>query len=81
MEQQFLAQHLPNARYEILDCPHGHDGFLIETEALGRMISAFRSGRSGLLGWSQRAGVEMALTLGKLIGMGAGIVCWARRGY
>ncbi len=41
-EQRFLADHLPHARYEILDCPHGHDGFLIETESLGRMIDDFR---------------------------------------
>ena len=44
-EQRFLADHLPHARYEILDCPHGHDGFLIETEALGRMIDDFRQRR------------------------------------
>ncbi len=45
-EQRFLAEHLPNAQYEILDCAHGHDGFLIETETLGDMIVAFRNGRS-----------------------------------
>jgi homoserine O-acetyltransferase len=42
-EQRFLADHLPNAQYEILDCPHGHDGFLIETEKLGAMITGFRN--------------------------------------
>jgi homoserine O-acetyltransferase len=41
-EQRYLAAHLPNSQYEILDCPHGHDGFLIETESLGAMIAAFR---------------------------------------
>ena len=44
-EQRFLADHLPDARYEILDCPHGHDGFLIETATLGRMIQEFRVAR------------------------------------
>ena len=44
-EQRYLAEHLPNAKYEILDCPHGHDGFLIETEALGAMITEFREGQ------------------------------------
>jgi homoserine O-acetyltransferase len=44
-EQRYLAAHLPNAEYEILDCPHGHDGFLIETEALGAMIAEFRAGQ------------------------------------
>ena len=41
-EQQLLAQHLPSASYEILDSLHGHDGFLIETEALGAKIVRFR---------------------------------------
>ena len=41
-EQRYLAALLPNAQYEILDCPHGHDGFLIETESLGMMIAEFR---------------------------------------
>ena len=43
-EQRYLADHLPNAQYEILDCPHGHDGFLIETETMGEIIAAFREG-------------------------------------
>ncbi len=42
-EQRLLAEHLPEARYEVLECDHGHDGFLIETEALGEMIARFRS--------------------------------------
>jgi homoserine O-acetyltransferase len=46
-EQRFLAEYLPNSTYEILDCAHGHDGFLIETETLGRMIAEFRAGRKG----------------------------------
>ena len=41
-EQQFLAEHLPAASYEILESAHGHDGFLIETEALGEKIRRFR---------------------------------------
>ena len=42
-EQQLLFEHLPSARYEVLECAHGHDGFLIETERLGEMIARFRS--------------------------------------
>jgi homoserine O-acetyltransferase/O-succinyltransferase len=44
-EQRYLAEHIPNSQYEVLDCAHGHDGFLIETEALGKMIVEFREGR------------------------------------
>ena len=36
-------QHLPNARYEVLESLHGHDGFLIETEDLGALIAGFRA--------------------------------------
>lgn len=42
-EQEYLASHMPNAQYEILESAHGHDGFLIETDALGELIARFRS--------------------------------------
>lgn len=42
-EQQVLANHLPNSRYEVLESLHGHDGFLIETESLSRKIADFRA--------------------------------------
>ncbi len=42
-EQTCLAKQLANARYEILESLHGHDGFLIETEALGELIAEFRA--------------------------------------
>ena len=57
VEQRLLAERLPNARYEILDCPHGHDGFLIETETLGAMIREFRES-------SRQAGVLRAVSAG-----------------
>ena len=42
-EQKLLADHVPHARYEVLESLHGHDGFLIETEALAALIRAFRA--------------------------------------
>ena len=33
-QQQYLAEHLPNAELFILHSPWGHDGFLIETEQI-----------------------------------------------
>lgn len=42
-EQRELAELLPQARYEVLHTPAGHDGFLIETDALSEMILRFRS--------------------------------------
>lgn len=41
-EQAYLADHMPNARYETLASLHGHDGFLIETGELGQLIAGFR---------------------------------------
>ncbi|WP_293889068.1 MULTISPECIES: homoserine O-acetyltransferase family protein [unclassified Sphingobacterium] len=40
-EQQFIAQHIPNARYEEIESTYGHDGFLIETTKLTETISHF----------------------------------------
>lgn len=42
-EQAELARLLPNARYEVLHTPAGHDGFLIETGTLSRMVLGLRS--------------------------------------
>jgi len=40
-EQEFLARHVKGARLAIIDSLYGHDGFLIETETLGRIILQF----------------------------------------
>lgn len=40
-EQQFLAQHIPNAYYTEIDSYYGHDGFLVETEKLTAVIQEF----------------------------------------
>jgi homoserine O-acetyltransferase len=60
-EQRFLADCLPNSEYAILESAHGHDGFLIETEALGGLIRAFREGRSGRARLELVSGVREAL--------------------
>lgn len=41
-EQIFLARHLPRAEQVVLRSPHGHDGFLIETERLDAFVRDFR---------------------------------------
>ncbi|MEL6869483.1 MAG: homoserine O-acetyltransferase [Pseudomonadota bacterium] len=41
-EQRWLAEQLPNATYSVLDSEHGHDGFLIDTQALFAQIRQFR---------------------------------------
>lgn len=41
-EQRLLARQLPNARYECLRSPDGHDGFLVRTRELSALIARFR---------------------------------------
>jgi len=40
-EQRELVEHLPNARYETLRSPHGHDAFLIEFPQLAAQLRRF----------------------------------------
>ena len=37
-EQRFLAANISGAVYHEIDSPYGHDGFLIETEAMSGLI-------------------------------------------
>jgi homoserine O-acetyltransferase/O-succinyltransferase len=40
-EQQELAAHIPNAAYAEIDSTYGHDGFLLEFEAIEKQLKAF----------------------------------------
>jgi homoserine O-acetyltransferase/O-succinyltransferase len=40
-EQLFLAHHIPNAQFKLIDSQYGHDGFLIETEELTSLLNQF----------------------------------------
>ena len=40
-EQEFLAQHIPDAVFQSIKSAYGHDGFLIETNALTNIIGTF----------------------------------------
>ena len=40
-EQQYMQQHIPNARYVEIHSAFGHDGFLLESEQLTRHIAEF----------------------------------------
>ncbi|MFN0201439.1 MAG: homoserine O-acetyltransferase, partial [Bacteroidia bacterium] len=42
-EQQFLAQFIPYASFQSIDSIYGHDGFLLETQTLSRLIGHFLS--------------------------------------
>ena len=40
-EQELIARHIPGARYARIDSTYGHDGFLIEGDALTVTIAPF----------------------------------------
>lgn len=40
-EQQFLAQHIPNATLEVITSSYGHDGFLVEFDQLRKIITHY----------------------------------------
>jgi len=40
-EQQFMAEHIPNAHFTAISSAYGHDGFLIETDQLTHSIGNF----------------------------------------
>jgi len=42
-EQQFLAQHIPQARFEVIRSIYGHDGFLVEFEQMKKIITHYFS--------------------------------------
>lgn len=44
-EQEFLAKHLPDSTFKTLSSDFGHDGFLVEFEALENYIKTFFEGK------------------------------------
>lgn len=40
-EQQFIARHIPGGRFAAIDSDYGHDGFLLEAEAIGKVVKEF----------------------------------------
>ncbi len=40
-EQKFIADHIPNAKFEVVRSPKGHDGFLIEIAAISDLLKDF----------------------------------------
>ena len=45
-EQQYLADQIPGAVFKAIHSPYGHDGFLLEYTAIGRLITEWMSGKS-----------------------------------
>jgi len=40
-EQKFLGNHIPQATFDTLSSPHGHDGFLVEFDQFKRSVRNF----------------------------------------
>lgn len=51
-EQRLLARHIPGARYAAIESDFGHDGFLVETQALSAVIRE----EYGIGVWDQEVG-------------------------
>jgi homoserine O-acetyltransferase/O-succinyltransferase len=43
VEQQFLADHIPNSKMVAVDSLYGHDGFMVETERIGVCLKEWMS--------------------------------------
>ena len=56
-EQMELARGLGNARLVRLESAHGHDGFLVDAQALDRLLTAFRRDLEGREGTAYRSAV------------------------
>lgn len=52
-ESMFIASHIPNAIYAVLDTEIGHDGFLVETGQLSAILDKYYRGE--LHSWSELA--------------------------
>ncbi len=46
-EQQFIAQHIPNASYAEIQSLYGHDGFLVEYDQLQQYVGNFLDDKTG----------------------------------
>lgn len=40
-EQEYLAAHIPGAKFRMIDSPYGHDGFLLEYQQIEEHITEF----------------------------------------
>lgn len=45
-EQQFMADHIPGAVFKAIHSPYGHDGFLLEYNAIEKLVREWIDGRS-----------------------------------
>lgn len=45
-DQQTIAEHLPNSTFEIIQSDYGHDGFLIETQKISKILKPFLKNES-----------------------------------
>ncbi len=50
-EQALIAQHIPRARLEVIDSIYGHDGFLLEGEAIEQYLRPFLQGENKRRGY------------------------------
>lgn len=44
MEQQFLAEHIPNSQLVNIDSQYGHDGFMVESPIISKQLQSWLAG-------------------------------------
>ncbi len=65
-EQRLLAKHITKARLIEIESPYGHDGFLVEFEAIGRYLRAFLNGLPVGISFSSGNGKTAFVSAGHL---------------
>lgn len=55
-EQHFLAKHIPKASFEWIDSMYGHDGFLIEFEAITKLVAPFLANQ---INWDKKQNLPL----------------------
>lgn len=48
-EQEFISRHIKKSKFKVIDSVYGHDGFLIETKKISKLISDFLNSKKSFI--------------------------------
>ncbi|MBI2721020.1 MAG: homoserine O-acetyltransferase [Bacteroidetes bacterium] len=48
-EQEFISRHIKKSKFKVIDSVYGHDGFLIETKKISKLISDFLNSKQSFI--------------------------------
>ncbi len=72
VEQEELAEVLPRAELDVIDSPHGHDGFLIAQEAIAERLDSWLADHALPGGSPMRTGIANGIANGVANGAAGG---------